>query len=117
MFPLFPTLHLEVRCIRETRTRTGLLVRRGSAEVIDAGARDSRLASALGIEDCPSIASPLGRDLSDLEPLRSSNEFTPQWGSAARERSASAKRPSPLTVETDRSKARRASPKPSGFAG
>ena len=80
-----------------------------AAEVIEAGARDSRLASALGIEDRPSIASPLGRDLSDLEPLRSSNEFTPQWGSAARERSASAKRP-PLTVETDRSKARRAGP-------
>ena len=84
-----------------------------AAEVVEAGARDSRLASALGIEDRPSIASLLGRDLSDLEPLRSSNEFTPQWGSAARERSASAKRPSPLTVETDRSKARRASPKPS----
>ena len=34
--------------------------------------------------------------------------------SAARERSASAKRPLPLAVETDRSKARRASPSPLG---
>ena len=71
-----------------------------------------RLADALGIEDRPSIASPLGRDISDLETLRSSNEFTPQWGSTARERSVSAKRPSPLAIETDRSKARRASPSP-----
>ena len=52
----------------------------------------------------PSIASPFG----------SSNEFTPQWGSASRERSASAKRPSPLAGGTDRSKARRASPEPLG---
>ena len=83
-----------------------------AAEVVGTGARDGRLANALGIEDRPSIASPLGRDPSDLEPLRSSNEFTPQWGSAAGERSA--KRPSPLAIETDRSKARRASPSPLG---
>ena len=82
------------------------------ADVVGRGARDGRLADALGIEDRPSIASPLGRDTSDLETLRSSNEFTPQWGSTARERSASAKRPSPLAIETDRSKARRASPSP-----
>ena len=42
-----------------------------AANVVEAGARDGRLASALEIEDRPSIASPLGRDLSDLEPLRS----------------------------------------------
>ena len=72
------------------------------------------LANTLGIEDRPSIASPLGRDPSDLEPLSSSNEFTPQWGSAARERSASAKRPSPLAIETDRSKATKTSPPPLG---
>ena len=83
-----------------------------AADVIRTGAGDGRLADALGIEDRPSIASPLGRDTSDLETLRSSNEFTPQWGSTARERSASAKRPSPLAIETDRSKARRASPSP-----
>ena len=85
-----------------------------AADVVGTGARDGRLADALGIEDRPSIASPLGRDPSDLETLRSSNEFTPQWGSTARERSASAKRPSPLAIETDRSKARRASPSPLG---
>ena len=51
-----------------------------AAEVVETSARDGRLANALGIEDCPSIASPLGRDPSDLEPLRSSNEFTPQIG-------------------------------------
>ena len=72
-----------------------------AANVVEAGARDGRLASALEIEDRPSIASP-------------SNEFTPQWGSASRERSASAKRPSPLAEGTDRSKARRASPEPLG---
>ena len=82
-----------------------------AADVIEAGARDGRLASALGIEDRPPIASPLGRDLSDLEPRRSSNEFTPQWGSASRERSASAKRPSSVAGGTDRSKA---SPGPIG---
>ena len=50
-----------------------------AAEVVGTGARDGRLANALGIEDRPLIASPLGRDPSDLEPLiRSSNEFTPQ---------------------------------------
>ena len=86
-----------------------------AADVVRTGARDGRLADALGIEDRPSIASPLGRDTSDLETLRSSNEFTPQWGSTARERSVSAKRPSPLAIETDRSKARRASPSPMGF--
>ena len=85
-----------------------------AAEVVEAGERDGRLARALEVEDRPSIASPLGRDLSDLEPLRSSNEFTPQWGSDSRERSASAKRPSPFAGETDRSKARRASPEPLG---
>ena len=85
-----------------------------AANVVEAGARDGRLASALEIEDRTTIASPLGRDLSDLEPLRSSNEFTPQWGSASKERSASAKRPSPLAGGTDRSKARRASPEPLG---
>ena len=69
-----------------------------AANVVRTGARDGRLADALGIEDRPSIASPLGRDPSDLETLRSSNEFTPQWGSTARERSASAKRPSPLAI-------------------
>ena len=84
-----------------------------AADVVRTGARDGRLADALGIEDRPSIASPLGRDTSDLETLRSSNEFTPQWGSTARERSVSAKRPSPLAIETDRSKARRGySPSP-----
>ena len=62
-----------------------------AADVVRTGARDGRLADALGIEDRPSIASPLGRDTSDLETLRSSNEFTPQWGSTARERSVSAK--------------------------
>ena len=85
-----------------------------AANVVEAGARDGRLASALEIKDRPSIASPLGQDLSDIEPLRISNEFTPQWGSASRERSASAKRPSPLAGGTDRSKARRASPEPLG---
>ena len=85
-----------------------------AADVVWTGARDGRLADALGIEDRSSIASPLGRDPSDLETLRSSNEFTPQWGSTARERSASSKRPSPLGIETDRSKARRASPSPLG---
>ena len=85
-----------------------------AADVVEAGARDGELASALGIKDRPPIASPLGRDLSDLEPLRSSNEFTPQWGSASRERSASAKRPSSVAGGTDRSKARRASPGPIG---
>ena len=55
------------------------------AEVVETGARDGGLANVLGIEDRPSIASPLGRDPSDLELLRSSNEFTPQRGSAARE--------------------------------
>ena len=64
-----------------------------AADVVGTGARDGRLADALGIEDRPSIASPLGRDPSDIETLRSSNEFTPQWGSTARESSASAKRP------------------------
>ena len=87
-----------------------------AADVVRTGARDGRLADALGIEDRSSIASPLGRDTSDLETLRSSNEFTPQWGSTARERSVSAKRPSPLAIETDRSKARRASPSPMGLA-
>ena len=86
-----------------------------AADVVGTGERDGRLADALGIEDRPSIASPFGRDPSDLETLRSCNEFTPQWGSAARERSASAKRPSPLAIETDRSKARRASPSPLRF--
>ena len=85
-----------------------------AANVVEAGASDGRLASALEIEDRPSIASPLEQDLSNLEPLRSSDEFTPQWGSASRERSASAKRPSPLAGGTDRSKARRASPEPIG---
>ena len=85
-----------------------------AADAVGAGVKDGRLADALGFEDRPSIASPLGRDPSDLETLRSSNEFTPQWGSTARERSASAKRPSPLAIETDRSKARRASPSPMG---
>ena len=85
-----------------------------AADVVRTGARDGRLADALGFEDRPSIASPLGRDPSDLETLRSSNKFTPQWGSTARERSASSKRPSPLAIETDRSKARRASPSPLG---
>ena len=87
-----------------------------AADVVRTGARDGRLADALGIEDRPSIASPLGRDTSDLETLRSSNEFTPQWGSTARERSVSAKRPSPLAIEADRSKARRASPSRMGLA-
>ena len=41
-----------------------------AAEVVATGARDGRLAGALQIEDRTSIASPLGRDLSDLEPLR-----------------------------------------------
>ena len=44
-----------------------------AADVVRTGARDGRLADALGIEDRPSIASPLGRDTSDLETLRSSN--------------------------------------------
>ena len=35
-----------------------------AANVVEAGARDGRLANALEIEDRPSIASPLGRDLS-----------------------------------------------------
>ena len=43
-----------------------------AANVVEAGARDGRLASALEIKDRPSIASPLGQDLGDLEPLRSS---------------------------------------------
>ena len=40
-----------------------------AADVVGRGARDGRLADALGIEDRPSIASPLGRDTSDLETL------------------------------------------------
>ena len=51
-----------------------------AADVVGTGARDGRLADALGIEDRPSIASPLGRDPSDLETLRSSNELTPHNG-------------------------------------
>ena len=90
MFHLSPTSHLEDRCTRGLRALTGILVRPrpvGRApNAMEEAARDGRLAGALGIGD-------------HLEPLRSSNEFTPQWGgggSASRERSASAKRPSPL---------------------
>ena len=100
------------RDVNSNRVTGSPRVTERAADVVGRGARDGRLADALGIEDRPSIASPLGRDTSDLETLRSSNEFTPQWGSTARERSASAKRPSPLAIETDRSKARRASPSP-----
>ena len=100
------------RDVNSNRVTGSPRVTERAADVVGRGARDGRLADALGIEDRPSIASPLGRDTSDLETLRSSNEFTPQWGSTARERSVSAKRPSPMAIETDRSKARRASPSP-----
>ena len=114
--PPFPNITfggpLNQRDVNSNRVTGSPRVTERAADVVGRGARDGRLADALGIEDRPSIASPLGRDTSDLETLRSSNEFTPQWGSTARERSASAKRPSPLAIETDRSKARRASPSP-----
>ena len=114
--PPFPNITfggpLNQRDVNSNRVTGSPRVTERVADVVGRGARDGRLADALGIEDRPSIASPLGRDTSDLETLRSSNEFTPQWGSTARERSASAKRPSPLAIETDRSKARRASPSP-----
>ena len=114
--PPFPNITfggpLNQRDVNSNRVTGSPRVTERAADVVGRGARDGRLADALGIEDRPSIASPLGRDTSDLETLRSSNEFTPQWGSNARERSASAKRPSPLAIETDRSKARRASPSP-----
>ena len=114
--PPFPNITfggpLNQRDVNSNRVTGSPRITERAADVVRTGARDGRLADALGIEDHPSIASPLGRDTSDLETLRSSNEFTPQWGSTARERSASAKRPSPLAIETDRSKARRASPSP-----
>ena len=114
--PPFPNITfggpLNQRDVNSNRVTGSPRVTERVADVVGRGARDGRLADALGIEDRPSIASPLGRDTSDLETLRSSNEFTPQWGSTARERSASAKRPSILAIETDRSKARRASPSP-----
>ena len=114
--PPFPNITfggpLNQRDVNSNRVTGSPRVTERAADVVGRGARDGRLADALGIEDRPSIASPLGRDTSDLETLRSSNEFTPQWGSTARERSVSAKRPSPLAIETDRSKARRASPSP-----
>ena len=106
--PPFPNITfggpLNQRDVNSNRVTGSPRITERVADVVGKGAR-------LGIEDRPSIASPLGRDTSDLETLRSSNEFTPQWGSTARERSASAKRPSPLAIETDRSKAR-ASPSP-----
>ena len=114
--PPFPNITfggpLNQRDVNSNRVTGSPRVTERAADVVGRGARDGRLADALGIEDRPSIASPLGRDTSDLETLRSSNEFTPQWGSTARERSVSAKRPSPLAIETDRLKARRASPSP-----
>ena len=114
--PRFPNITfggpLNQRDVSSNRVTGSPRITERAADVIRTGAGDGRLADALGIEERPSIASPLGRDTSDLETLRSSNEFTPQWGSTARERSASAKRPSPLAIETDRSKARRASPSP-----
>ena len=118
--PPFPNITfggpLNQRDVNSNRVTGSPRITERAADVVRTGARDGRLADALGIEDRPSIASPLGRDTSDLETLRSSNEFTPQWGSAARERSVSAKRPSPLAIEADRSKARRASPSPMGLA-
>ena len=118
--PPFPNITFEgplnQRDVNSNRVTGSPRITERAADVVRTGARDGRLADALGIEDRPSIASPLGRDTSDLETLRSSNEFTPQWGSTARERSVSAKRPSPLAIETDRSKARRASPSPMGLA-
>ena len=118
--PPFPNITfggpLNQRDVNSNRVTGSPRITERAADVVRTGARDGRLADALGIEDRPSIASPLGRDTSDLETLRSSNEFTPQWGSTARERSVSAKRPSPLAIETDRSKARRASPSPMGLA-
>ena len=116
--PCFPNISfggpLNQRDENSNRVTGSPRITERAADVVRTGARDGRLADALGIEDRPSIASPLGRGPSDLETLRSSNEFTPQWGSTARERSASSKRPSPLAIETDRSKARRASPSPLG---
>ena len=116
--PPFPNITfggpLNQRDVNSNRVTGSPRITERAADVVRTGARDGRLADALGIEDRPSIASPLGRDTSDLETLRSSNEVTPQWGSTARERSVSAKRPSPLAIETDRSKARRASPSPMG---
>ena len=117
--PPFPNITfggpLNQRDVNSNRVTGSPRITERAADVVRTGARDGRLADALGLEDRPSIASPLGRDTSDLETLRSSNEFTPQWGSTARERSISAKRPSPLAIETDRSKARRASPSPMGL--
>ena len=100
--PPFPNITfggpLNQRDVNSNRVTGSPRITERAADVVRTGARDGRLANALGIEDRPSIASPLGRDTSDLETLRSSNEFTPQWGSTARVRSASAKRPSPLPI-------------------
>ena len=98
MFPLFPTLHLHQRDENSNRVTGSPRITERAADVVGTGARDGRLADALGIEDRPSIAGPLGRDHSDLETLRSSNEFTPQWGSTARERSAEGEEGKPFTV-------------------
>ena len=73
-----------------------------------------RLAEVLPMSMAGLLDSPLGQEAQEAEPLRSSNEFTPQWGESSRERSASAKRPSPVGEAEDRSKARRASPRPPG---
>ena len=88
--PPFPNITfggpLNQRDVNSNRVTGSPRITERAADVVRAGARDGRLADALGIEDRPSIASPLGRDTSDLETLRSSNEFTPQWGSTARRR-------------------------------
>ena len=68
--------------------------------MVKTGARDNRLANAFEIENHPSIISPLKRDLNDLELLRTSNKFIPQW------------KPSPLAGRTDKSKARKTNPNP-----
>ena len=81
--PPFPNITfggpLNQRDVNSNRVTGSPRVTERAADVVGRGARDGRLADALGIEDRPSIASPLGRDTSDLETLRSSNEFTPQW--------------------------------------
>ena len=73
-----------------------------------------RFAKIMPMSAAGLLGSPLGQEIHDVEPLRSSNEFTPQWGESSRERSASAKRPSPVGAAEERSKARRASPRPPG---
>ena len=58
---------LNQRDVNSNRVTGSPRITERAADVVRTGARDGRLANALGIEDRPSIASPLGRDTSDLE--------------------------------------------------